>query len=372
MAFTPSEQQLKDIELINQQRALGNYTFGGNIGASNPGATAFNLSKVQAVSPSQPKQNGGWYWNPATGQSEQYWAPGQGPSSGGSSNNSGGGGVDNSLLNEINAIYDPSYSYLNQLEKDAPNEYNSAVKLVGEQYGLAKSNLQQGTDRNVAQMETNKQEAYDQRRSALSEAVRSYNALQQARISRFGGGSSAGEAANDIANQEFYRGNADIEKAYTKQYMAIQQDIDDSKLQLQQNLSVLELQQKEAEQTLQKELNNKLSQIQMQKGQLDSAKAAMRLSVMQQAMTESRNIKLAFAQQANQMKDSVAASLAEKTGNLNALYERIKAYDAAAYVGYTNPLDSSTLNTKAQGGGTAYNYNPNNYSEDEWKNYLGI
>ncbi|GIK83655.1 MAG: hypothetical protein BroJett025_02770 [Patescibacteria group bacterium] len=325
---------------------------------------------IQSSTP-QIKENGGWYWNSATGQAEQYWAPGQGPSSGGSSNSSNGGGVDDSLMREIDNIYSPSYSYLNQLESDAPKEYDSALKLVGEQYGLAKTNLQQGTDRNVAQLETNKQEAFDARRSALADAVRSYNALQQARIARFGGGSSAGEAATDIAQQEYYRGNADIEKAYTKQGMQIQTDIDDLKLQLQQNLSVLELQQKESEQSLRTEFNNKMSQIQMQKGQLDSAKAAARLNLMQQYATESRNIQLAFAQQANSIKDSIAASIAEKTGNFNELMKRAQAYDAAAYIGYANPLDSSTLNTKAQGT-TAYNYNPNRYSDDEWANYLGI
>lgn len=303
------------------------------------------------------KQNGGWY------DGVQYWEPGKGPDSGtNQSVQDSMPSVNNNLMNEINKIYGPAISDLDTLRNNANEQYQDALGSTNKAYGLAKEHSQETYDASTGLLKDNRGELESDKNSALNQAIRSYQALEQQRIARFGGSSSSGEALGELSRQEFFRGQSSIEKEFISSARDLQRQEETLNLQHKQYTDQLELQQQEALQGLKSELNSKLAQIQSNKTQLESAKASARLSVIQDAINQQNQIKLAFKERASQIMEAIAVKKAEISGNYAELEARAQAYDSG--VDYTNEYsDSNLTSNQSQSRNPNYNYNP--YSQDD-------
>lgn len=279
----------------------------------------------------------------------------------------GGGNPDQRLIDEINSMYSNSMNYLGQLEGNANADYNTAVGLTNQSYGLARQQSQSGYQQNLSALDMNQQELDANKRSALAEAVRAYNALAQQRISRFGGGSSAGEAVGELANQEYFRQQGGIEQVYTREAGKIRQDITNLNLFQKNTEDQLNLQQQEALNGLRSELNNTLARIQGMRVETENARSQMRLSAIQDSISRQQNIKLAFQEKAAQIREAVYTKQAELTGKYDNLLAVADAYDSGQYYQpyMQNAFSGTDLSQRGQGSAPTYNFNPYSKNDDE-------
>lgn len=191
---------------------------------------------------------------------------------------------------EINSIFNPTYSALQQQEQALMGQKQTAIDTLTEQ----SRQLQEALDTNVGQVnkdvEKNKQELYQGRSSALDQARRAYNASLQQGRSNLGAGSSAGAAVSEIIGQEYQRGHADIEKAYANNMGAIvdySQRVQEMAFQQAQNI------QKEhglGLKSISDEFASRMASIAMDRASLESAKAQMRMDLLREAQARSQQL----------------------------------------------------------------------------------
>lgn len=260
MAFLPSPQQLEDLRRYNEQRALGNYAYGGNIGVTNPATTAFNLSKVTPFhnNPTpQPTQN------PVS--SPQFTVP-SGPSD-----------------EELNAIYSPLYSSLSQQEASVRSDTQSQQEMLRQAEKESLDSLGRNKTATLEDIELQKESVNQQLMKATNEAVRSYLALNQQRKSRFGGGSSAGEASSEIIGQEFARGESNIQSEGIKQFGEIRKYSNQvANFFLDEETRIKRDTASQIANVI-RQMNQLIGSINTQRNTIESQKAAKRLDARQQA-----------------------------------------------------------------------------------------
>lgn len=331
-----------------------------------------NTSSAPRSSGNSQYQHGGWYDGKQWDQSQgRFLNPGESLGGGGNNNSGGGGGgnPDQAFLDEINNQYNRTMSYLNQQEGNVRSEYDSSVDLSNQSFNQALEHSQQGYQQNLKALEGNQSELDYQRRSALENAVRARNALEQQRLSRFGGGSSAGMAASELIGQETQRQMGGIEQTYIQEARVLKQSMENLSLSQKQYEDQLNLEKRSVLDGLKKELNSRLSQIQMLRGEAESGKQAARLNVIQQSIERARNIQDYFNQRAMAIRESVYEKQAELSGRYDQLLALADQYDAGEYyVPYQeNAFMGTDLSQRVQGQAPRYNFNPN-ISNDEEEN----
>lgn len=312
-------------------------------------------------SPSGGYQVGGWYggrqWDGSRlGEVGQQIVGGSNnavPQSGDSSGPSGPSQA------EIDSAFNPLFNALNTAEAGVRSGYDEDVKGVGSRYDTYSKQYEDERSRLMGEA-TDKQTDFNETlKSALSDAIKAYNALNQQRISRFGGGSSAGEAVGELARQEYFKQQGNVQKEgirgereFAKEFANIGQFIAQKK-------SELDMWKEEALGTLKKNLNSALANIQMQRGETESAKAQARLSIIQDSINRARAIQdqdKSFRQQlaiagVNQLQQSSGKTFTP---------EEIQAYITQFMGGNTNIAPAN------QGVGAAVpTYNPNTGKTDD-------
>lgn len=296
----------------------------------------------------------GWFWDAADG-----WKR-----SGGGSSTAGPSQA------EIDAAFSPLFSAFNQAESAVRGNYQTDVAGVDKRYQTYDKQYEDERSRLRGEAEDKQSDFNQTLRSALDEAVRAYNALDQQRIARFGGGSSAGQAVGELARQEFFRQQGNVqqegvrgEREFAKEFANIGQFIAQKK-------SELDLWKEEALGELKKNLNTQLANIQSQRGQAESAKAQARLSIIQDSINRAR----AIQDQDTQFRQNLAIA------GLNQLQESagrtFTPEEINAVVKQFMGGDSSIGATQASSGIDPRNlalYNPNaRQTQDELSNLQGI
>ena len=192
---------------------------------------------------------------------------------------------------EINASYAPAFDVLNkQVDYLRNNELPAALgdiekgrtKLQGElteQEAATKA----ATDRETGILQQNKQ-------SALDEAIRSFNILNQNLKSRFGGGSSAGVASSEIGQQEFYRQQGGISQSFQNQLGALLQKQTDLYLGINKYRQKINDDSQTQIDQAKRELENRLNALQSQMGMLESDKRQKKLAIIQDSVNFARQI----------------------------------------------------------------------------------
>ena len=271
-------------------------------------------------------------YNPSTGRVQQVSSGGGG----------GGGGPTPSVPSvseqEINSIYSPQMDYLNQVEaalrRDLPGTIAEAESAYKTNSGLLtnqKNRSMEGIDLQERQGTQKKDESIAQSRRILGEQ-------RQAAQARFGGSSSAGEAANDLLGVEFLRQSGGINRDFnnfTQQIGFARKKVDDD---FNQGMLQLEQQKQAAINQANRDFQNKLLEIANNRAQVESAKAQSRLS----ALMDLRNKVFAIQQQTSQFQNSLAQQ---------------RAADTAILDGYLNSSNQSLTGAQNSFSGFASNAN---------------
>lgn len=169
---------------------------------SSPAFIGPSYQGPQPTTPTTQTQNTGVDWSRGlTG--DQVRQQGLNPDSMISSNglfyNSNGGSTQQGPSEEeLNAAYDPIFNYLNQAEQSLRGGFGGINQDIGNQYGVSANTLGSSKSQNMASLDTSGQKVQQTKEDAMSSARRLYNELIQGFGQRFGGSTSAGEAARTL------------------------------------------------------------------------------------------------------------------------------------------------------------------------------
>lgn len=225
---------------------------------------------------------------------------------------------------QIESAYGSGMDYLSQVEGRLRPEYQSALQEAESIYGTQAQALggqKQQAQTQLQEQATKGQQAYE---SALAQARQTYEQLQRGYQQRFGGASSAGQAASEIANVERlrqqganYRTLQDVNRQVQAGLQSVDQQYNQSLLQLEQNKIA-------AQNQARRDFNDKLSQIDAQRAQLGQNKAAQKLQALQnlrqqvlQIEAENRNFQNTLTlqrEQARQALETYKAQLSAGAG----------------------------------------------------------
>jgi len=223
-------------------------------------------------------------------------------------------------MNQINDLYNGSFDYLNQAENalraDLPNVLGEAQK----NYDTNASILGNQRTSALNQFGLQENQAGTQNQNALSDARRLYSELQTGYQQRFGGASSAGQAAYELAGREQQRQQGQLGQQYNQTLQQIQTQRADVESKYNDGLLQLEQQKQGAINQANRDFQQKLLDINNNRAQIGAAKAQARLGALQ----ELRNQVFAINQQnaqfqstLDQQRQQATASLAQVGGQIN-------------------------------------------------------
>lgn len=224
----------------------------------------------------------------------------------------------------IEEAYGAGMNYLQGVESRLRPEFESALQEAESIYGTQAKALGGQRETAMGQLQeqgVKGQQAYE---SALAQARQMYEQLQRGYQQRFGGASSAGQAATEIANVERlrqqgqnYRTLQDVNRQLERSRMDVENQYNTNLMQLEQNKIA-------AQNQARREFNDRLSQIEAQRGQLAQNKAAQKLQALQnlrqqvlQIEAENRNFQNTLALQREQARmnlETYRQQLAAGTG----------------------------------------------------------
>jgi hypothetical protein len=199
-------------------------------------------------------------------------------------------------------------NYLNQAEQQIRGDYPSVKEAAEKAFLSAMSELTASKTKNEGTIKENLNTVGTQKEDALSAARRLYDELRRGYSQRFGGSTSAGQAASELSAVEQQRQMG----MTTRDYGTAVRQINQQKLQLDQDFQtgqakIME-QKTQALSQAQTNFTNQLLQIQAQRAQTESQKAAAKLdalntlkqqayAIQQQALTYQQNLDMFYKQQ---------------------------------------------------------------------------
>jgi hypothetical protein len=325
------------------------------------------------------------YYNAGTGQAAPYQAPlgtstyNPPPSSGGSNPSNfqgnvgtivngmrwngngwdpsgpGSGPSQDEINKQISETYDASNNYLNQAEDQVNKDYPTVQQDINGQYDTSKGQLDTSNTSNINQFNQFTDQANYGHETALAAARRLYSELRQGYQQRFGGSTSAGDAANQLANVEQQRQEGQQNRGYQDTLTTLNNKKIDTDNQYQQGLQALMTQKNQALNQANRDFQNKLLQISQSRAANEQAKGQAKL----QALQDLRNQVFQISQQNTQFQQALEAQRqasqlqlqnyqAMAGGNVGAAQAASTAYGQMAGQTPTSNLQAGGYNPQQQ------------------------
>lgn len=316
----------------------------GPAGYAMPGTTTNNPAPAPAPQNNPaPSNNSGLdpHINPATGQwDDNYYASQQ-----------KGGQPSGPSDEELNAVYNPTMNYLNQAEAQVRGDYPTVLDAAQKQYESAIAELTSNKKKNEGTIAENTVQAGQRKEDALTAARRLYDELRKGYGQRFGGSSSAGQAASEIAAVEQQRQQGGVQKDYGTTIRQIEQSRNQLETDYQTGQAKIQEQKSLALQQAQQNFTQQILQIQSQRAQTESQKAAAKL----QALTDLRNQAYQTQQQAAQYQQNLDMFYRQQQADLQTYAAKLQmagqgsASAIAQYLPSTQPTSNLQIqNTNKQ------------------------
>lgn len=256
-------------------------------------------------------------------------------------------------MREIDSAYGDSYNYLNNAEGQLNKDYPSVLDEINSQYGTSSKLLQNSRQSGMNELDTQLGSADNRKMDALSEARRLYDSLQRGYGQRFGGSSSAGQAASEIAGVEQQRQQGTIGRDYQQTVRQIETGRAEIEDKYQGGLLQLEQTKQQATNQANRDFQNKLLEINRMRGELSQNKASMRLQALQELRAQVYQIEAEnrqFQQQLDLMKSQQMKSISGLADTVGGATQRgqsaVQGYQGASYAP-TSDLGVSS-NTRTQ------------------------
>lgn len=266
-------------------------------GPVNPSSSYFNADQQRRASQAvlgASTSGGGRAVTPGITTQAQVSSP---------SNDGGGDGG-----GDISDAYAPALQAIAEAENALRGNANAQEESVGRNY---QSSLDQ-TNTESAQLKTETSQRQDQfnkqLRSAYENAVRAYNALNQQKIAKFGGGSSAGGAVGELAQQEYFKQQGNINDQQSQGDLQFSNEFSKIGSYIGKKLTDLDNWKKDTMSQIQQNLSSALAEISARRGDVESNKTRDKLALLQSARD-----RVAAVQDANRsfMQQLAVASLSQ-------------------------------------------------------------
>lgn len=287
-----------------------------------------NTSSFNAKDPNA-NPGDGYFWDAADG-----WKK----ASSGSDNNQ-------AIQDEINNIYSGLGDYYNKLRSTLSNQLPSVLQEAQSAYDANKATLDTGKQQALDSLGQQTEQAQQARQAAENEQRRLYEELSTGGVQRFGGGSSAGQAYNELLGVEQQRARA----AQAQQYQNAINEIGATKTALEQNynnqLLQLQNQLQSNKNQIQRDYQDKLSQIDSMQAQSEQEKSQMKLQALQQLREQAYQLELQNNEYAQQLKLQYAQQSSGLDNYLSSLSNELLSTGAGvdAYANLQSPTSDLAL-----------------------------
>jgi len=236
--------------------------------------------------------------------------------------------IDAQMNRAIDEAYNPQMGYLNDAESMLRRDYPTIQAELEAQTKANAAQLAGNKQKAIAGTEKNITEAKSRKEDALSQARRLFAELQRGNIARFGGTSSAGQAASEIQGQEMQRQFGGTQRDFGK----FMQDVQAQQAQIETDYNTALLQQEQAKQNALNQANRdfqaKLLEISRLKAETESNKAMRRL----QALQDLRNQVFAVNQQNTQFQQQLEAAKYQQQLQLQAYQQQLAGQTSPSYI----------------------------------------
>lgn len=189
------------------------------------------------------------------------------------------------IRSQINSIFDDVNSYLNRAEGNLRQDFPTILGELGDQFNVSRGQLETGRDQTGRMLDESENQSRSRRQDAESANARLFNELQRGALQRFGGASSAGQAATELANVEAQRRQGAVAQDFNTAMREIETQRLRTEEQFQQGLQQLTMQKQMAENEARRSFQNKLLEIDKMRADASQNKGAMKL----QALMDLRN-----------------------------------------------------------------------------------
>lgn len=219
---------------------------------------------------------------------------------------------------EINALYQPSLNYLGQAESQLRSQFPQFQQEAEALYGANRGQLESQRGSALGQVEQGKQQAQRKTEDVISASRRLFQELQQANRQRFGG-SAAGQFASEIQGREFQSNRSDVQRDLNQTLAALQQQATNIDTDFSARIQQLEAQKMQSLNDANRQFQDRLLEINRQRGELETNKAQMRLAELQTLRDRIYQINLQqfqFQQQLQAQREAAQMELQQNASNL--------------------------------------------------------
>lgn len=213
---------------------------------------------------------------------------------------------------ELNSAFNPLMDYLNQAESQLRSDLPTYQKEINSQVDTSKAILGNQRTSTLGTLDTQQQAGQRRKEDVVSASRRLFNELQMANTQRFGGATSAGQAAGELQGREFQRSTAQANQGFND----LVRELDNKRLEVDNNyqLNVRQLEDKRQASIndVSRQFQEKLLEINRQRTEVESQKAQRRLAALDQYRQQVFQIQLQnyqFKQQLESMRQQASIQL---------------------------------------------------------------
>lgn len=193
-------------------------------------------------------------------------------------------------LNEINNSYGTTQNLLGQAEGQANTEKQSALELAQKAYEASVGSLGATKQSQLGQIGQNITATQNRKQSAQDEAAQMYNEMIGGARQKFGGGSSAGEAAQALLGQQMQRQIGTTQKDFNSTMSQIEQQKVDLETNYSSALQQLDVQKQQSLNDIMSSFNQRIQAINQSRATSEENKAQARLVVLQNLRSQAMQI----------------------------------------------------------------------------------
>lgn len=261
---------------------------------------------------------------------------------------------------DISELYAPALAAADQAEQNVRTGATEDIDALDKRISQAEKNYMTQQDQLLADT-AGEEDAFNKTlRSALSEAMKSYNALQQQGRSRFGAYSSAGQAIGELARQEFFKQQGNVQSKGVEGAADFAKERGRIKSFIGQKIDDLKLYKEEAMTEIQKNLRDQLAQISARRGDIEANKTQDKMNLLADARNQIKAIQDADRNWRMQIAAEAINREAQISGRSFSPQE-IKAYIDEFAFGIPTSVAPQTTSTAGQ-----IRYNPNATSDEDY------
>ena len=208
----------------------------------------------------------------------------------------GGGGGGQSIEDMISEAYGPALQALGGIESSLLTGKEEALGNIGADYTGGQETIGREQTELESALKEQGRRLSESARGAYADAIRAYNNLVQQGLSRFGAGSSAGPAVQELVNQEFLRSRGKM----GQQELAGQQQLAREETRLgnyiQQKRDDLDKWKRGAVTQINDNFRNAMAEINSRRADIEANKTRDKIAALQDAINQAQQVSTADKQ----------------------------------------------------------------------------